>query len=218
MALPRAMPTKLHLLKYIHYYRYWSQSKIKRISWTLSNHVWHIKWALIVYAFTVKSIVSLNIPHINLIQIISKQWMWQFLHHIKGQLGNLYHAYYRMLQIFLFITTFYCWFHSPFFYNSFSKDMFHYHCNFLQYLPYFYHTYVSKFVWGYTCGIFAEPKTQRKVVVLLVIINFKEILMSCQQRYTKYPADVGNEYCATWANNTSHVKPNATQGNIKIIW
>ena len=132
--------------------------------------------------------------------------------------NDLYHAYYRMLQIFLFITTFYCWFHSPFFYNSFSKDMFHYHCNFLQYLPYFYHTYVSKFVWGYTCGIFAEPKTQRKVVVLLVIINFKEILMSCQQRYTKYPADVGNEYCATWANNTSHVKLNATQGNIKTIW
>ena len=124
----------------------------------------------------------------------------------------------KMLHIFLFITTFYCWLHSPFFYNSFSKDMFHYHCNFLQYLPYFYHTYVSKFVWGYTCGIFAEPKTQRKVVVLLVIINFKEILMSCQQRYTKYPADVGNEYCATWANNTSHVKLNATQGNIKIIW
>ena len=89
--------------------------------------------------------------------------------------------------------------------------MFHYDCNFLQYLPYSYHTYVSKFVWGYTCGIFAEPKTQRKVVVLLVIINFKEILMSCQQRYTKYPADVGNEYCATWANNASHVKCHTIQ-------
>ena len=175
----------MHLLKYIHCYRYWSQSKIKRISWTLSNHVCHTKWALIVYAFSVKSIVTLNIPHINLIQVLSKQWKWQFLYHIKRYIYN---------QIF-------SWFHSPLFYNSFSKDMFHYHCNFLQYLPYSYHTYVSKFVWGYTCGIFAEPKSQRKVVVLLVIINSKEILMSCQQRYTKYPADVGNEYCATWANN-----------------
>ena len=183
MALPRAMPTNVHLLKYIHFYRYWSQSKIKRISWTLSNHVCRTKWALIVYAFTVKSIVSLNIPHINLNQILSKQCMWQFLYHIKGCRFN----------------------------NSFSKDMFHYYCNFLQYLPYSYHTYVSKFVWGYTCGIFAEPKTQRKVVVLLVIINFKEILMSCQQRYTKYPADVGNEYCATWANNASHVKCHTIQ-------
>ena len=113
MALPRAMPTKSHLLKYIHFYRYWSQSKIKRISWTLSNHVCRTKWALIVYAFTVKSIVSLNIPHINLNQILSKQWMWQFLHHIKGLLGIVYRfnnsftIHFQRIWCFIMIVTFY---------------------------------------------------------------------------------------------------------------